>query len=93
MMFGIGTAAAKLHANTFTNLLGADQHSWGLSHKGIAWHAGVGRRFHVCFPENCATTVGLLFDGVAGTLTYYKDDECLGVAFRGLDKVSKCDEC
>lgn len=28
--------------------------------------------------------LGLLFDGQRGTLTYYKDGACLGVAFRDL---------
>ena len=34
-----------------------------------------------------ATTVGIFFDGVSGTLTYYKDNVCLGVAFTGLQEV------
>lgn len=88
MMFGICTENAELHANSFKNLLGEDNHSWGLSHKGLIWHGGIGLRYTKCFKENQATTVGLLFDGIDGTLTYYKDDVCLGVAFRGLDKVT-----
>lgn len=87
MMFGIGTAQAVLEANTFTNLLGVDEHSWGLSHKGIVWHNSIGLRFTKCFQENLATKIGLLFDGIKGTLTYYKDGVCLGIAFRGLNKV------
>lgn len=87
MMFGIGTDRTKLHADSFTNLLGLDANSWGLSHKGIVWHNGTGVRYTKCFKENLATTIGLLFDGIDGTLTYYKDGICLGVAFRELDKV------
>ena len=34
-------------------------------------------------------TIGIYFDGCNGTLTYYKDDDCLGVAFSGLDKVEE----
>lgn len=34
MMFGIGTRKARLHVNSFTNLLGEDENGWGLSHKG-----------------------------------------------------------
>ena len=41
------------------------------------------------FRENIATTIGLYFDGVAGTLTYYKDGACLGVAFTGLQDVTE----
>lgn len=34
MMFGIGTKNVRLHINVFKNLLGEDEHGWGLSHKG-----------------------------------------------------------
>jgi len=34
-----------------------------------------------------ATTIGLYFDGPAGTLTYFKDGEDLGVAFTGKIKI------
>lgn len=86
-MFGIGTKNARLHVNSFTNLLGEDENGWGLSHKGLIWHGGVAKHFTKRFKENEATTVGILFDGIAGTLTYYKDGVCLGVAFRGLNEV------
>jgi SPRY domain-containing SOCS box protein 3 len=88
MMFGIGTRKARLHVNSFTNLLGEDENGWGLSHKGLIWHGGVAKQFCNRFKENEATKIGILFDGIAGTLTYYKDDVCLGVAFRGLNEVS-----
>lgn len=82
-MFGIGTRKARLHVNSFTNLLGEDNNGWGLSHKGLIWHGGIAKQFCNRFKENEATKIGILFDGIAGTLTYYKDDVCLGVAFRG----------
>lgn len=87
-MFGIGTKKARLHVNAFTNLLGEDKNGWGLSHKGLLWHGGIARNYTKRFKENQATRIGILFDGVAGTLTYYKDDVCLGIAFRGLNEVS-----
>ncbi len=87
MMFGIGTKDARLHANVFINLLGEDKNGWGLSHKGLLWHDGVGVRYTKRFKENKETKIGLLFDGINGTLTYYKDNRCLGVAFRGLNEV------
>uniref|UniRef100_A0A182MEB4 SPRY domain-containing SOCS box protein 3 n=1 Tax=Anopheles culicifacies TaxID=139723 RepID=A0A182MEB4_9DIPT len=87
MMFGIGTKKARLHVNMFTNLLGEDRNGWGLSHKGLLWHGGVARNYTKRFKENQSTKIGLLFDGIAGTLTYYKDDVCLGIAFRGLNEV------
>ncbi|XP_049822694.1 SPRY domain-containing SOCS box protein 3 [Aethina tumida] len=89
MMCGIGTRRARLHADAFTNLLGEDKHGWGLSHKGLLWHDGRWTTYTKPFRENVATTIGILFDGIAGTLTYYKDDKCLGVAFRGLDTVKE----
>ncbi|XP_053203457.1 SPRY domain-containing SOCS box protein 3-like isoform X1 [Panonychus citri] len=88
MMFGIGTSKTRLQANMFTNLLGEDDQSWGLSHKGYIWHNGESRKFCKPFRENVKTTIGLLYDSCQGTLTYYKDGVKLGVAFRGLNQVS-----
>lgn len=89
MMFGVGTADVRLQANKFVNMLGEDEHGWGLSHKGLLWHRGVAFQFTKRFAENQATKIGLFFDGMNGTLTYYKDGECLGVAFRGLNQIEK----
>lgn len=89
MMFGVGTRRARLHADAFTNLLGEDEFGWGLSHKGVLWHGGRWHHYTKPFRENESTTVGLLFDGIAGTLTYYKDGRCLGVAFRGLNEIKE----
>lgn len=88
MMFGIGTKNARLHANLFRNLLGEDRNGWGLSHKGLLWHNGLMLHYTKRFKENQSTVVGILFDGIDGTLTYYKDGQCLGVAFRGLNEVT-----
>ena len=33
-----GTKQARLHVDAFVNMLGEDEHSWGLSHKGLLWH-------------------------------------------------------
>lgn len=65
-------------------MLGEDENSWGLSHKGLVWHKGIWRQFTKPFRENEATTIGLLFDGIKGTLAYYKDGVNLGVAFTDL---------
>jgi len=89
MMFGIGTKKARLHVDAYVNMLGEDDHSWGLSHKGLLWHAGRHKLYIKPFRQNIATTIGLYFDGVAGTLTYYKDNVCLGVAFSGLQEVTE----
>lgn len=84
---GITRWFSRLHADAFTNLLGEDQHGWGLSHKGLLWHGGRWYHYTKPFRENEATTIGILFDGISGTLTYYKDGVCLGIAFRDLDKI------
>ncbi|KAJ8960997.1 hypothetical protein NQ318_020301 [Aromia moschata] len=83
------TKKARLHADSFTNLLGKDDQGWGLSHKGLLWHGGRWTHYTKPFRENVATKIGILFDGIAGTLTYYKDEKCLGVAFRGLNEIKE----
>ena len=83
MMFGVGSKSARTHVDAFVNMLGEDEHSWGLSHKGYLWHAGNATEYTRAFKENVATTVGIFFDGVAGTLTFFKDGKCLGLAFSG----------
>ncbi|PRD32268.1 UNVERIFIED_CONTAM: spsb3 [Trichonephila clavipes] len=87
MMFGVCTKKARLHVNAFVNLLGECKHGWGLSHKGLLWHSGEWRQYTKLFTEDEATTIGLLFDGIKGTLTYYKDGCNLGVAFTDLHLV------
>lgn len=54
---------------------------------GLLWHGGRWRQFTKSFRENETTVIGIAYDGAQGTLTYYKDGDCLGVAFRGLNKV------
>jgi len=78
MMFGVGTKKARLHVDAFVNMIGEDTQSWGLSHKGFLWHAGRNKKYTCPFRENVATTIGIFFDGVSGTLTYYKDGVSLG---------------
>ena len=89
MMFGVGTVKARIHADAFVNLIGEDQQSWGLSHKGLLWHAGKSRQFTKPFHENRQTVIGMLFDWKQGTLSYYKDGISLGVAFTGLNRVDE----
>lgn len=88
MMFGIGTKKTRLHLDSFVNLLGENDESWGLSHKGLLWNGGKWRQYTKPFKENEATTVGMLFDGHRGTLSYFKDGVALGIAFSGLDQVN-----
>lgn len=87
MMFGIGTRKGRMHAECFLNMIGEDENGWGLSHKGLLWHNNQWIQFTKPFPENRPTTIGLLFDAGQGTLTYFKDGHCLGVAFTGLQTI------
>ena len=89
MMFGLGTKKVRLYADAFINILGENEHSWALSHKGVLWHNGCWKQFTKPFRENEATTIGMCLDWPQGTLTYFKDGVCLGVAFRGLNKVTE----
>ncbi|XP_065206660.1 SPRY domain-containing SOCS box protein 3-like [Planococcus citri] len=89
MMFGIGTERSRLGSPDYINLIGEDERSWGLSHKGFLCHDGEYKKFCRPFREHLPTTVGLLFDGIYGTLSYFKDDICLGVGFRDLNKIKE----
>jgi len=40
LMFGVASTSARLHVDAFVNLLGEDERSWALSHKGTLWHRG-----------------------------------------------------
>ncbi len=88
-MFGVGTAKAHIGTHYYTDLIGEDAHSWGLSHRGILRHSGKYQKYCRPFRETSPTTVGMLFDGIYGTLTYFKDGVNLGVAFRGLDETDQ----
>lgn len=89
LMFGIGTRQSCLGTHTFCDLIGKDENSWGLSHRGLLWHKGVSEKYCRPFRENRSATIGLLFDGVYGTLTYFKDGVNLGIAFCDLHKVTE----
>ncbi|XP_070555506.1 SPRY domain-containing SOCS box protein 3-like [Ptychodera flava] len=87
MMFGIGTKRSRLHIDAFLNMLGEDDQSWGMSHKGLLWHRGDSKNYTKPFIENESTTIGILFDSNQGTLSYFKDGEPLGVAFDVFKKI------
>ena len=89
IMFGIGNQRARLHVDAFVNMLGEDGNSWGLSHKGKLWNATKHKTYIKPFKENVATNIGIYFDGIRGTLTFYKDGQCLGLAFSGLHKITE----
>ncbi|CAL4200105.1 unnamed protein product, partial [Meganyctiphanes norvegica] len=73
VMFGVCTSKARLHADAFVNLVGEDEHGWGMSHKGTVWHGGKSRPYTQPFRENRPTTVGVLLDVDNNRLGFYKD--------------------
>lgn len=88
---GIGTKSIKLHEKGYNRkILGEDENGWGLSNCGYLYHNGKYKSSYTKWFKPIETvTIGLLFNGLAGTLTYYKDGVRLNVAFHGLDKIKE----
>ncbi|KAJ7984542.1 hypothetical protein DPEC_G00355880 [Dallia pectoralis] len=80
MMVGIGTSEVNLDKfkHSFCSLLGTDEDSWGLSYTGILQHKGEKVHFSSRFGQG--SIIGLHFDTWHGTLTFYKNRRCIGVA-------------
>ena len=86
---GIATPQATLRSNNYVNLLGIDRHSWALDQMGNLQHNGVVKSYSRPWEERygrTCVTIGTLFNGCKGTLTYYINGVCLGQAFEGLTK-------
>uniref|UniRef100_A0A914VJY8 B30.2/SPRY domain-containing protein n=1 Tax=Plectus sambesii TaxID=2011161 RepID=A0A914VJY8_9BILA len=84
LMFGIGAKQGYLYANDFCHMIGDNAHSWGLCHKGLLWHGSISVRFCEPFEEFKPTKIAMLFDGPAGTLRFWKDDQDLGIGFANM---------
>ncbi|XP_070581096.1 SPRY domain-containing SOCS box protein 3-like isoform X2 [Ptychodera flava] len=84
MMIGVGTSDLDLNKCThkFCSLLGQDSDSWGLSYTGCFQHDGASKVYCPKFGQNAV--IGVHLDMWAGTLSYYKNGQPLGVAARGL---------
>lgn len=80
MMVGIGTAEMNLNKfrYNFGSLLGHDEDSWGLSYTGLLQHKGEKVKFSSRFGEG--SIIGVHLDTWHGTLTFYKNRRCIGVA-------------
>ncbi|XP_022102380.1 SPRY domain-containing SOCS box protein 3-like [Acanthaster planci] len=87
MMVGIGTKQIDLgqYSHTFCNMLGSDTNSesCGLSYTGRFYQGGSQGKAY-CSKFGQGTVLGLHLDMWYGTLTYYKNGRCLGVATKGL---------
>ncbi|XP_032816969.2 SPRY domain-containing SOCS box protein 3 [Petromyzon marinus] len=84
MMVGVGTEQVNLdrYRHMFCSLLGKDDESWGLSYTGLLYHKGDKMHFSTRFGQG--SILGVHLDTWHGTLTFYKNRKCLGVAARGL---------
>ena len=89
IMIGVGKKEAKTKSIGYVNLLGIDENSWGLSHKGLIWHNNCSKQFTNAFDENKCVKIGCLFDGYKGRLAYFINDVYMGVAFDNLQVVEK----
>ncbi|KAM3592092.1 uncharacterized protein V6R79_012466 [Siganus canaliculatus] len=80
MMVGIGTSEVNLEKfkYSFGSLLGHDEDSWGLSYTGQFQHKGDKVKFSSRFGEG--SIIGVHLDTWHGTLTFYKNRRCIGVA-------------
>lgn len=85
MMFGIATKQQQLSSNSFTNLIGIDQHGWALSHHGLIWHNGLARTYLSQPMETLQPVlIGLEFDADARTLSYTINNQSMGIAFHSI---------
>jgi len=85
IMFGIATNEQQLISSSFTNLIGIDQHGWGLSHHGLLWHNGISSQYLSQPMESLRPVlIGLEFDGDARTLSYTINNQSMGIAFRSI---------
>jgi len=90
LMIGVGTKQASLNKTGYLNLIGSDQSSWGLTHTGMIWHANQSTKFCDSFQtsnnnnNDTITTIGCLYDGYNGQLSFYKNGIFLGIAFNNL---------
>ncbi|XP_040033139.2 SPRY domain-containing SOCS box protein 3 isoform X2 [Gasterosteus aculeatus] len=80
MMVGIGTAEVNIEKFNFSfgSLLGHDEDSWGLSYTGLLQHKGDKVKFSSRFGQG--SIIGVHLDTWHGTLTFYKNRRCVGVA-------------
>ncbi|UJR31359.1 hypothetical protein I4U23_018853 [Adineta vaga] len=85
IMFGIATNKQQLISSSFTNLIGIDQHGWGLSHRGLLWHNGISHQYLSQPIESLQPIlIGLEFDADERTLSYTVNNQSIGIAFRDI---------
>ncbi|XP_051971115.1 SPRY domain-containing SOCS box protein 3 [Xyrauchen texanus] len=80
MMVGVGTSEVNLDQfrHSFCSLLGTDEDSWGLSYTGHLHHKGSKVNFSSRFGQG--SIIGVHLDSWHGTLSFYKNRRCIGIA-------------
>uniref|UniRef100_A0A0N5A3K4 B30.2/SPRY domain-containing protein n=1 Tax=Parastrongyloides trichosuri TaxID=131310 RepID=A0A0N5A3K4_PARTI len=85
IMFGIATHSADLWSREdLSDLIGIDNNSWGINHRGYGIHGGKKKPVTKSFPKEWSGEyVGLMFNGFGkyGTLTYFLRGRNMGIIF------------
>ena len=71
------------YKTSFCSLIGKDSNSWGLSYTGNFYHQGKAQKFSSRFDHG--SVIGVHLDTWHGKLSFFKDNEPLGVAANGLN--------
>lgn len=84
MMLGVCTSDTDItqYKTSFCSLVGKDNTSWGLSYIGNFHHNGKAHNYTSRFDQGAV--IGVHLDAWHGKLSFFKDDEPLGVASKGL---------
>ncbi|XP_020627957.1 SPRY domain-containing SOCS box protein 3-like isoform X2 [Orbicella faveolata] len=84
MMLGVCTSDLDVtqYKTSFCSLIGKDSNSWGLSYIGNFHHKGKTQKYTSRFDHGAV--IGVHLDAWHGKLSFFKDNEPLGVAAKGL---------
>ncbi|XP_068717671.1 SPRY domain-containing SOCS box protein 3-like [Montipora capricornis] len=84
MMLGVCTSDTDItqYKTSFCSLVGKDNTSWGLSYIGNFHHNGKAHNYTSRFDQG--SVIGVHLDTWHGNLSFFKDNEPLGVAAKGL---------
>ena len=83
-MVGVCTSDTDIsrYKTSFCSLVGKDSSSWGLSYTGNLHHNGRSKPYTSRFDHG--TVIGMHFDAWHGKLSFFKDNQPLGVAVKDL---------
>ena len=84
-MLGVCTSDLDItqYKTSFCSLIGKDSNSWGLSYIGNFHHKGKTQKYTSRFDHGAV--IGVHLDAWHGKLSFFKDNEPLGVAAKGLN--------